>query len=193
MEQTNNKISGHVLIKDQFGNILCDKYNAINQENFSLAIARALAGSVEGHIYEMRFGNGGASISTTGAITYLPSNVNSYDSSLYNTTYTKIIDELSTSNSDPNMNSVIAKHAVGTTYSDVFIRCTLDFFEPQGQSVHDDVTNLETDFTFDELGLYTYSPSTGQSLMLSHVIFAPIVKSLNRSIEINYTIRIQLC
>ena len=190
-DNINNKITGHVVIKDKQSNkILCDVYNAINPENFSLAIARALSGNIEGHIFEMRFGNGGATISNTGTIEYLPTNVSAYDSSLYNETYSKIVDELSTSNSDPNNNSVTPRHAIGTTYSDVFIRCTLDFFEPQGQAVIDSTPSTETDFTFDEIALYTGGST--QPLMLSHVVFSPIVKSMNRSIEINYTIRINL-
>ena len=43
---------------------------------------------------------------------------------------------------------------------------------------------------FDELGLKSYS-SIDQSLLLTHVIFHPVQKSLNRLIQIDYTVRIQ--
>ena len=50
--------------------------------------------------------------------------------------------------------------------------------------------DLERDKLFDELGLKSYS-SAGDSLLLTHVIFHPVQKSLNRLIQIDYTVRIQ--
>jgi hypothetical protein len=44
---------------------------------------------------------------------------------------------------------------------------------------------------FDELGLKAWE-GTGEDLMLiTHVIFHPVQKSLNRQIQIDYTVRIQ--
>ena len=43
---------------------------------------------------------------------------------------------------------------------------------------------------FDELGLVSYSP-TGNGKLLTHVIFHPVQKSLNRLIQIDYTLRVQ--
>jgi hypothetical protein len=45
-------------------------------------------------------------------------------------------------------------------------------------------------YVFDELGLKSYS-ATGNSKLLTHVIFHPVQKSLNRLIQIDYTVRIQ--
>ena len=46
---------------------------------------------------------------------------------------------------------------------------------------------------FDELGIYAYnSGGISQEYLLTHVIFHPVQKSLNRVIEIVYTIRVQL-
>ena len=125
--QIKPKIEGHVLITDENGNVLLDKNNAINHENMSVAIARALSGSPEGHIYEMHFGNGGSTVTGTGAITYLPTNTETADAELYNPTYYKIIDENSSMNVDGARNSVVSKHVLGMNYSDVVIKCTLEF------------------------------------------------------------------
>lgn len=186
-------MTGHVLIKDDQGNVLSDTWNAIHFENMSVALARALAGSTEGHIYEMHFGNGGSTVSGTGAITYLPPNVDTADTDLYNPTYFKIVDEGSPLNVDGARNSVTSKHTIGLKFSDVIIKCTLEFGEPTGQQAFDDAQNASGDFVFDEIGLKTFDVNSGQGLLLSHVIFSPIQKSLNRQIEVIYTIRIQLC
>ena len=42
----------------------------------------------------------------------------------------------------------------------------------------------------DELGLKAYSPD-GEGRLLTHVIFHPVQKSLNRLIQIDYTVRVQ--
>ena len=184
---------GIVVIKDENGKVLMEKQNAIHFENMSVALARALAGSTEGHIYEMHFGNGGSTVSGTGAITYLPPNVETADADLYNPTYFKVVDEGSPINVDGARNSVTSKHTIGLKFSDVVVKATLEFGEPNGQQAFDDAQNAEGEFVFDEIGLKTFDVNSGQGLLLSHVIFSPIQKSLNRQIEVIYTIRIQLC
>ena len=49
---------------------------------------------------------------------------------------------------------------------------------------------MQSDFVFDELGLRSYNPD-GVGKLLTHVIFHPVQKSLNRLLQIDYTIRIQ--
>ena len=78
----------------------------------------------------------------------------------------------------------------GTNYTDVFVSCLLDYGEPDGQLAYDNTNNNESAYVFDELGLKSYS-STGNSLLLTHVIFHPVQKSLNRLIQVDYTVRIQ--
>ena len=70
--------------------------------------------------------------------------------------------------------------------------CQLGFGEPAGQSSFDDATSMEQQFVFDEIGLKSFNTDVNAGSLLSHVIFHPIQKSLNRSIEVIYTIRIQL-
>ena len=48
----------------------------------------------------------------------------------------------------------------------------------------------ESLYVFDELGLKSYSP-TGTGKLLTHVVFHPVQKSLNRLIQIDYTVRVQ--
>jgi hypothetical protein len=71
----------------------------------------------------------------------------------------------------------------------------LDYGEPSGQAAFDNATTTDGEFVFDELGLQAKygTTDTGQVItkLLTHVIFHPIQKSLNRQIQIDYTIRIQ--
>ena len=69
--------------------------------------------------------------------------------------------------------------------------CLLDFGEPAGQQAFDNTTTLNDTYVFDELGLFTYEGTAGEGKLLTHVIFHPVQKSLNRLIQIDYTIRIQ--
>jgi hypothetical protein len=190
------KIEGFLKITDPTtGEILVDKKNAIHYENISEAIADTLSSRGYGGIYKMAFGNGGASIDSTGVITYLPPNTTGQNAALYNQTYTKVVDDTSVLNSDPARNRMIVSHTVGKVYSDILIQCLLDYGEPSGQSAFDNGTQLESTFTFDEIGLLAdYGTDTAgneQTRLLTHVIFHPVQKSLNRQIQIDYTVRIQ--
>jgi hypothetical protein len=78
----------------------------------------------------------------------------------------------------------------GVNYTDVFITCLLDYGEPNGQEAFDNTSDNKSDYVFDELGLRSYS-TTGTSRLLTHVVFHPVQKSLNRLIQIDYTVRIQ--
>ena len=87
------KIEGFLKIYDpNSGEILVDKKNAINYENMSEAMADTLSSRGYGEIYQMAFGNGGASVDETGIITYLPPNATGQNAALYNQTYAKIVD-----------------------------------------------------------------------------------------------------
>jgi hypothetical protein len=71
----------------------------------------------------------------------------------------------------------------------------LDYGEPSGQFAFDNATDTESEFTFDELGLLANYGTDGDgnimTQLITHVVFHPVQKSLNRTIEIQYTIRIQ--
>lgn len=187
-------IEGHIKIFDpENGQIFVNKRNAIHYENMSLALAQSLANSGQGSIYKMAFGNGGTNVDPTGIITYLTPNSVGINSALYNETYSKVVDDRSVTNLDPVRNKVETRHVTGTNYTDIVVTCLLDYGEPNGQEAFDNVANINSQFAFDELGLKSYDPSqtdlTGK--LLTHVIFHPVQKSLNRLIQIDYTVRIQ--
>ncbi len=190
-EKAQTKMTGHVLIRDpETGRVLLDKRNAIHYENMSLAIAYALAGNDDGLLFEMDFGNGGSAVSGTGAITYFPTNTTDPAATLYNPTFSKIISRNTPTPSTGN-SYVEVKHLLGATYSDIIVTCTLEYNEPSGQEAFDDSTNTEGEFVFDELGLKTYA-ANGEGMLVTHVIFNPIQKALNRLIEVVYTLRVQM-
>jgi len=190
------KIDGFVKIHDpNTKQIFVDKKNAINYENISVAMADTLSGRNYGEIFEMAFGNGGASVSETGIITYLPPNVTGQNAALYNQTYQKIVDDQSVLNTDPTRNKMTVLHTVGKYYTDILVQCLLDYGEPPGQAAFDNSTQTDSNFVFDELGLLANygTDSNGEIItrLLTHVIFHPVQKSLNRQIQIDYTLRIQ--
>jgi hypothetical protein len=189
-------ITGHVKITDpNSGQVLFDGHNAINYEVISQSLALTLADRSYGQIYQMAFGNGGASIDSTGLITYLPPNVTGQNAALYNQTYAKIVNDTLLSNTNPARNRLIVNHVVGTLYTDILVQCLLDYGEPPGQAAFDNGTDINNSFTFDELGLTSYwgTDSNGEPLtkLITHVVFSPVQKSLNRQIQIDYTLRIQ--
>jgi len=184
-------IEGHIKIwYPESGEIAINKRNAIHYENMSIAMAESLANSGQGFIYEMAFGNGGTSVDPTGIITYLTPNSVGTNAALYNETYSKVVDDRAVTNTDPTRNKIETRHVTGTNYTDVFVTCLLDYGEPNGQDALDTANDTNGSFVFDELGLKSYS-TTGQSKLLTHVIFHPVQKSLNRLIQIDYTVRIQ--
>ena len=186
------KIEGFVKIYDpNDGEIFVDKKNAIHYENISLAMAQTLADRPLGYIYSMAFGNGGSSVDPTGVITYLPPNTIGQNANLYNQTYSKVVDDNSAANTDVANNNMTVLHTPGKVYSDIVVRCLLDYGEPAGQQAFDNSTNFAGEYVFDELGLKAWNGSADNLRLITHVIFHPVQKSLNRQIQIDYTLRIQ--
>jgi hypothetical protein len=158
----------------------------------SEAIAYSLA-DLSGHfIKTINLGNGGTSVDPTGVINYLPTNTNNQNAALYNETFKKVIDGNSAENLDPLNNKMDIRHIPGKVYTDILVSMLLDYGEPQGQAAFDNSQNLNEQYVFDELGLFSSGTGVaGTEKMLTHVVFHPVQKSLNRKIKIDYTIRIQ--
>lgn len=189
VDGANLNIRGFFTIRDKdTGEILLEKTNSIHYGNMARIVAQALINSEDAYIYYMAFGNGGTSVDTVGKVIYKSPRVSeAYEATttLYNRTYQKAI--LGTT-------TVIQ----GPSYSDIRMVCTLEYNEPSSQDLFDSSTTMEGDYIFDELGVFSSPTNTSldqpinSSTMLTHVIFHPVQKSLNRVIEVIYTIRIQL-
>jgi hypothetical protein len=191
-------VKGHIKIYDPVSNeVFRDQPNAINYENFSIAMAQSLSNQNIGMIEGMAFGNGGSRVDATGIVTYLTPNVTGIEAGLYNQTYFKVADAIgvngvASGNIDPARNFIQYRHLPGAYYSDILISCLLDFGEPSGQQAFDNSVNSDGSFVFDEIGIKAYgSQGQGSGAFLTHVIFHPIQKSLNRLLQIDYTIRVQ--
>jgi len=192
VQPTLTNIRGFLKIHDPVtGEVFVDKNNAIHYENISICMANTLADRNKGYIYKMAFGNGGSAVDPTGVITYLPPNTTGQNASLYNETYSKIVDDNSAANPDPSNNYLTVLHTSGQVYTDIVTTCLLDYGEPAGQQAFDNSTNFNGEYVFDELGLQCWNGSATNLLLITHVIFHPVQKSLNRQIQIDYTLRIQ--
>jgi hypothetical protein len=190
-EQGGFHVEGHIKIFDpETKEVIIDKRNAIHYENMSLAMVNSLSNQGYGWIYQMDFGNGGTTVDPTGLITYLTPNTIGTNTSLYNRTYSKIVDQNDAANADPVRNRMEVRHVSGATYSDILVSCLLDYGELSDQQAFDNSLDMNGNFVFDELGLRSYNP-LGTGLLLTHVIFHPVQKSLNRLLQIDYTIRVQ--
>lgn len=190
------KMKGHVKIFDVTDKnnklLLVDEDNSIHFENMSLALAESLArynvsGVYVGPINTMVFGNGGTSVDQTGVITYLPKNVTGQTATLYNQTYSKIVDQNNPLNINVSENYMNVSHVSGNLFSDILVICTLGFGEPSGQQTLDTTSTLNDQYVFDELGLLNYDGK-----LLCHICFSPVQKSNNRLFEIQYSLRIAL-
>jgi len=102
-----------------------------------------------------------------------------------------VVDDTSAANTDPSRNKLTVLHTSGKVYTDIVVSCLLDYGEPAGQEAFDNSTNLDGSFVFDELGLKSWQGATTDLDLITHVVFHPVQKSLNRQIQIDYTVRIQ--
>lgn len=187
-------VKGHCKIVDDLGNVLLDKPNAVHPQNMARVIARALSNEHNYYINRIAFGNGGTIVDAAFTITYKtpndgqPPDVNTWDSRIYNETYSEIIDagqnvlnpELGTDPGSADLNTGVrtgggavpssdppsVPHVSGPGVrsselgltSEIIVTSVLNGDEPLSQYVSDSnppTESTETDFTFDEIGLYT--------------------------------------
>lgn len=169
------KVDGHVLIKDDLGQVYVDKHNAVHPQNMARIFARALAREDNYYIYRMAFGNGGTTVNSALKIEYNTPNDGQgadpagWESRLYNETYSEVVDDSSSligtgEGADPTGDPESQEHVSGPGVrsaelgltSQVVIEVVLNPGEPFGQDGTDgDQTDPDSDFTFDEIGLYT--------------------------------------
>ncbi len=199
-------VTGHVLIRDDLGNILVDRENEIHPQHMAVALARGLSNTANFQIYKLKLGNQGTYIDSTQQIVFRPANVTGDSADLYNPTYVEIVDESNVSvgsgNSvtftnvpPPSTNTRVIITAVIS--ANEAVNNTTDTGTPgQISSPGGGVGNAGGDlYFFDELGLFTKETSgtllngVGE-LLLSHLIFSPIEKTANREITVVYALTI---
>ena len=176
MVELNTKIIGRCQIIDtETKEVLRDEYNAIHPQNMSRIIARALSRESNSWIHRIAFGNGGTVVNAAQQITYktpndgLDPDTSEWYSRLYNETYSEIIDDQNVSlgsgpgavpdqdpTSVPNVSGPGVRSYDNGLTSTVRVECVLNPNEPSGQDATDSTeTNTESEFMFDEIGLFT--------------------------------------
>lgn len=172
----NVAVDGHLMIKDDLGHTVVDQYNAVHPQNMARVFARALSHEDNFYIWRMAFGNGGTTVNSALKIEYNTPNDGQdpdpagWESRLYNETYSEVVDDSSSligtgpgadPSGDPESQENVSGPGVrsaelGLT-SQVVIEVVLNPNEPYGQDSDDSSeTDPNSDFTFDEIGLYTY-------------------------------------
>jgi len=181
---------GHVVIKDLDTNeIILDKYNAINFENLAYVIAQLLGnkttGGNEHYITKMAFGHGGTIIDGNGNVSYKTPKVNGPNGALYLPS-PAVADPLLDFTKDITDITVVNQET--QAYTDLEMTVILDYNEPSNALATDTSADFEEpgDYVFDEIALVS-----GNDEYLTHLIFHPIQKSLNRKLEIIYSLRIR--
>ena len=201
-------VSGHVLVKDDLGNILVDKHNAIHPKNMATAIARGLSNTVNYQIYKLKLGNQGTYIDSSQQIVFRPPNVSGDTADLYNPTYVEVVDEAEQTVGSGN--SVMFTLIPASTNTRVIITAVIsaneavnrptdeaDSATPTTDPTTDATLDPDGQFFFDELGLFTKETSGtildgAGEMMLSHLIFSPIEHTGSRELTIVYTLTISV-
>lgn len=214
-----SRIKGHITIRDaDTGEVLVDKDNAVHFGNISTEIAQALTGDNTSFIRYMAFGNGGVIVDTAGNITYRNTNTSvnkNPNDQLYNTV---LIYEMDNSDDPSGDIDVIVPGGNTSNFEDIVATVVLEPGVPSLQQNIDNAGNVNnqansdtsSNFVFNEIALYTGSVGTGggsvledtssinsflteaDKILITHVIFHPVQKSLNRTLEVTYTLRIQM-
>jgi len=210
-------IKGHILIRDaETKEVLADKDNAVHYGNISTEIAQALTGDPNSFITYMAFGNGGVIIDSSGGIVYRSPNTSlnkNPNAQLYNTTLIYEMTNAASNVKDPAVR-VPQESTLTGNYEDILAQVVLVAGFPVTQQNMDNaagsnnqISDDSTTFVFNEIALFCGPKGLGtltdtaqiqnflinsDTRLITHVIFHPVQKSLNRVLEITYTLRIQM-
>jgi hypothetical protein len=205
-ETLKTTVTTNVLIKDDLGNVLVDKANAIHPGNMATAIARGLSNSPNFQIFKIKLGNQGTYVDSSLQVVFRPPNTTGTTADLYNPTYVEVVDD---ANSGVGVgNSVTFTNIPSSTSTRVIVTCIISANEAVNRPTDEadssttngldgvDDAPAEGEFYFDELGLFTSGLGTpslldeSEELMLTHLIFSPIEHTGNRELTIVYTLTI---
>jgi hypothetical protein len=194
LDQIQTRISGHVKIVDRITNdVVLDKKNAIHSRNLAIALARGLSNEPADtlnrgkyQIFKIKLGNGGTYINSSNEITYLAPNVTGSNSNLWSPTYEELVDRADVSTPSENSVTYQENPTPGSSVI-IVVTATIGAGEPSGQLVSDTPGQLNSQFAFDELGLFT-----SDDLLLSHLVFAPILKTSTRELVLTYTLTLSV-
>lgn len=178
-DKTQLKIVGKLRITDAVtGKLILEKNNAIHPQNLALAITRALSNDSNGIVYKLCLGDGGTFLNSNSVLTYRLPNTVGQQAALYNQTYELIVDDQAAGVSPSNYVVPIASVAPSIT-SLVYVSALLSASEP--------TSNPMTSYTFDEVGL-----KTEDGLLLTHLIFTPIIKTTVKTFLLTYTLEVSV-
>lgn len=103
------QVDGHLKAQDDLGNVYIDKHNAVHPQNIARVVARALSNESNFKINRIAFGNGGTETDAAFTITYntpndgQPPDVRTWDSRIYNETYSEIVEEGTPNSLNPDL------------------------------------------------------------------------------------------
>jgi len=201
-------VTGHVFITDDLGNVLVDQHNAIHPKNMATAIARGLSNTTNYQIYKLKLGNQGTYIDSSQQIVFRPPNVSGDTADLYNPTYVEVVDDGDTAVGGGN--SVTFTNIPASTSTRVIITAVIsaneavnrptdeaDSATPTDDPATDASLDPDSEFFFDELGLFTKETSGtildgAGEMMLSHLVFSPIEHTGSRELTIVYSLTISV-
>tara|TARA_B100000989_G_C19380938_1_gene401604 strand:- start:2 stop:607 length:606 start_codon:yes stop_codon:yes gene_type:complete len=187
-------VEGHVVIRDADSQeVLLNKYNAINFENFALAVANSMANQTTNSnnhfIAKLAFGFGGTTIDANGNVTYKDPKISGSTGGLYSPSPATIGANATTTPLQVSVTEFTVNNAKNQPYTDLECKVVLDYNQPDASGpALDNASDFDDadSFVFDEIALITDNGD-----FLTHLIFHPIQKSNNRKLEVLYTLRIR--
>lgn len=154
------EVIGHIhAIDSDTGETLLDQHNAIHTINMPRVLARGLAKEPNYNLYRLALGNAGIVLdkdSPPNAVVQ-PPNINTWNSGLYNETYSIIVDETSPSFDSTGGTGVVSAE-VGNK-SIVTVTAYISNAQPGGELSSSSISSpsgQELLFNFNEMGLFCY-------------------------------------
>ena len=204
------------------GEVLLDTHNDVLYGNLSSAVAHALLGNTDSLLFYLAFGNGAAYVNGVGGIEYKPtlggaaSIVKNPTANLYDTIYVKKLSNDSTPITEYTSESraYIPAENYASNYEDIIVTVVVQGSEPPigisptSSMVFNEIglfagsnnifpgsytqTTAEVDSFVAQTPNFSNTATSKSKIMLTHVIFEPITKTSIQSLELTYTLRIQM-